>query len=150
MENAITGTSFSVYTASGISSCKIKFEKSGRQACHSYGNGSSEAVHWLHVFHTSCHCLLYNLFPLYTPLTHLHSAPGEKRNAAAKRRFIIHTPTETLLLPVSIAHYPCLFLRPLTYSYYQGFTSCLMDCHGSMVNISAANTHFSSWIAALF
>lgn len=41
MDEVENGTGFSVYTASGISYYKIKHEKDGKQACHSYGNNIS-------------------------------------------------------------------------------------------------------------
>lgn len=149
MENAITGADFNVYRASGISSCKIKFEKSGRKACHSHGNGTSEAMHWLHVLHTSHHCLSYNL-PVHSPHTPPFCPRGEDKCSCKEETYNSHSHKNSPTSSFDTTLTPCLFLKPLTYSYYQDFTSCLVDCHRSTANTSATNTHFPSWIAALF
>lgn len=107
MENAITGTGFSVYTASGIRSYKLSLKRVEdkdvtalvmAQVKQCTGSRYFTPVTALSITPSPC-----------TPLPHLHSAPVEKTNAAAKRRGTIPTPTETLLLSVSVSPYPdCL------------------------------------------
>lgn len=139
VENAFTGTGLSVYTALGISYCKIKYKKGRRQACHSHGHSTSELNSVLDL-RILCLLSLPSLSPL--PSVHSRSLPshtttfclGGQDNCSWKEESSRSHSHTNPLLSVSIQHLPCYFQDFLTYSRYQSFTPHPKDCHGNAVN----------------